>query len=272
MRYKNLELALVGELRELTTFGNEVVTRGSKVIEQLCVGLVIEDPTDMMIVAPARKFSPQYAAAEWLWYLSANRSVENIGKLAAIWRQIQDDKSEVESNYGTYLKPQWQWVIDELMRDNDTRRATIAINQPHHKHGNDKDYPCTQYIQFFLRQGKLHLAVNMRSNDAVYGFCNDVFTFSMFQQMMLNELRTRGLDVELGRYFHHAGSFHVYERHFEMMKFIIQHEPQPTETKFKLRDDITWSVIDEEMLQLPRRELTKEEINEWTKNVMKRIF
>ena len=57
-----------------------------------------------------------------------------------------------------------------------------------------------------------------------------------------------------------------------MMKFIIQHEPQPTETKFKLRDDITWSVIDEEMLQLPRRELTKEEINEWTKNVMKRIF
>lgn len=272
MKYRNLELALVGELRELSTFGTEVVTRGSKVIEQLCVGLVIEDPTDLMIAAPARKFSAQYAVAEWLWYLSANRSVENIGKLAVIWKQIQDANAEVESNYGTYLKPQWQWVIDELIRDNDTRRATIAINQPHHKHGNDKDYPCTQYIQFFLRQGKLHLAVNMRSNDAVYGFCNDVFTFSMFQQMMLNELRARGLGVELGRYYHHAGSFHVYERHFEMMNTLTEYEPQPTTTKFKLRDDITWSVVEEEMLQLPRRELTKEEINEWTKNVMKRIF
>jgi hypothetical protein len=57
-----------------------------------------------------------------------------------------------------------------------------------------------------------------------------------------------------------------------MMKALIEYEPVPNNTKFKLRDDITWSVVEEEMLQLPRRELTKEEINEWTKNIMKRIF
>ena len=49
----------------------------------------------------------------------------------------------------------------------------------------------------------------MRSNDLVFGLCNDVFTFSLFQQLMLNELNQSGLSLELGSYHHHAGSLHV---------------------------------------------------------------
>ena len=107
----------------------------------------------------------------------------NIGKLAKIWLDIQDDNGMCESNYGCYLLgDQWHWVVSELLNDRDSRRATIVINQPYHKGKNKKDYPCTQYVHFFIRDNKLHLGVNMRSNDAVFGFCNDVFTFCMFQQ------------------------------------------------------------------------------------------
>ena len=101
----------------------------------------------------------------------------------------------MESNYGLYiLGNQWNYCLEELLKDPDTRRATIAINQPFHKAQNPNDYPCTQYIQFFIRENRLHLCVNMRSNDAVFGFCNDVFTFSLFQQLMLNDLNHSFID------------------------------------------------------------------------------
>ena len=141
--------------------------------------------------------------------------------MATIWRQISDKNGQVESNYGFYLKPQWEWVKQEILGDVDTRRATIVINQPYHKNKNPKDYPCTQYIQFFVRENKLNMGVNMRSNDLVFGLCNDVFTFALFQQLMLIELRDAGLDIELGSYYHHAGSLHVYERHYDMVSEII---------------------------------------------------
>ena len=162
----------------------EVQARNSKQKEIIFESFELSDPTRVNITIPSRKFNKRYAVAEWLWYLSANPLALNIGKLAQIWRMISDEFCEVESNYGVYLKPQWNWVKNEIVKDRDTRRATFVINQPHHKFKNSSDYPCTHYIQFFVRDNKLHLGVNMRSNDLVYGLCNDVFTFSLFQQLM----------------------------------------------------------------------------------------
>jgi hypothetical protein len=57
----------------------------------------------------------------------------------------------------------------------------------------------------------------MRSADAVWGLTYDLFSFTLLQEMMLNELRSSGMDdLELGEYIHTAGSLHIYERHFGM--------------------------------------------------------
>lgn len=61
-------------------------------------------------------------------------------------------------------------------------------------------------MQFLLRDGVLHLVVNMRSNDAYSGLLHDVFAFTMLQ-----ELVARSVDAELGRYIHMVGSLHLYD-------------------------------------------------------------
>ena len=187
--FKDLNSAFCESLAKLKRKGSNVASRGSNQREMLFHNICILDPTALTIAPPIRKFKPTYAIAEWLWYLSRDRQVKNIGKFADVWNQIQDSKGECESNYGEYMfnqqigmnrnSTQWEWARTELLGDRDTRRATIAINQPRHKHANPKDYTCTQYIHFFIRDNKLHLGVHMRSNDAVFGFCNDVWTFCL---------------------------------------------------------------------------------------------
>ena len=239
----------------------EVQARNSKQKEIIFESFELTNPSRINITIPSRKFNKKYAIAEWLWYLSANPLSLNIGKLAQIWRMISDEFCEVESNYGVYLKPQWNWVKKEIISDRDTRRATFVINQPHHKYKNLSDYPCTQYVQFFVRNNKLHLGVNMRSNDLVYGLCNDVFTFSLFQQLMLNELNQVGLGLELGSYFHHAGSLHVYERHFGMIEKISNSNfnVDTEEETCILGEGVNWNSIDKNH-SFPAYELEKEEI------------
>lgn len=293
--YKDLNEAFVESLKTLSEEHSLVNSRGSLQREILFYSLKIEDPTALSIEVPARKFKPSYGVAEWLWYLSEDRNVQNIGKLASIWQRIANDKNEVESNYGFWIhglkngktgKNQWDWVVEELLNDRDTRRASITINQSHHKGQNNADYPCTQYIHFFIRDNRLHLGVHMRSNDAVFGFCNDVFTFCMYHQMMLNELNSR-LELKdqlsLGHYYHSAGSFHVYETHFNMMDKIVQNygakhhsnslkNPYPDLKKYKLKDTITLQSVRDLKLSLPNDNLSKEEINDISNKSMGLIY
>ncbi len=275
----NLNEAFVKGLALLKENGKYVNSRGFKAKESLFVSFEIKDPTQLAVEVPARKFNENYAILEWLWYLNADPAVFNIGKFATIWNDIADDRLEVESNYGVYLKTQWYWVIDELIRDPDSRRATIVINQPTHKNKNPKDYPCTQYIHFFIRENKLHLQVSMRSNDAVFGFCNDVFTFGLFQQLMKNELNGRGLNVELGKYYHSAGSFHVYERHYNMMNKICKNyhikcsqSGYPDNLKrFELKPEFVWSTL-EKNVKFLSSDQPKESIENIVRSYIKWMF
>ena len=282
--FKDLNSAFCESLALVKEQGSNVESRGTKQREILFHHICIEDPTALTIAPPLRKFKPVYAIAEWLWYLSKDKNVKNIGKFAETWLLIQDEQGEAESNYGEYifgeqaglLGTQWRWVTQELLRDRDTRRATISINQPYHKNKNPLDYPCTNNIHFFIRDNQLHLGVNMRSNCAVFGFCNDVWTFCMFQQLMLNELNDCGANLTLGRYYHSAGSFHVYERHWNMQDTILENYRKnntgnyPDLKKYKLESTIT----SERMIgyALPTFDMSLESIKLHTQDVMEVIY
>jgi len=275
--YKNLNTAFIEELKRIHSDGSLVRSRGSSQKEILFTQIEITDPTQLDIQVPERKFNSRYATIEWLWYLSADPSVTNIGKFAKIWRDIQDDNGEVESNYGNYIfEDQWEWVIGELSSDKDSRRATIAINQPYHKDKNIKDYPCTQYLHFFIRDNQLHMGSYMRSNDVIFGFCNDIFTFCLFQQLMFNELSKTYPELSLGKYSHSAGSLHVYSHHFDMMDSIldIKHEEREYSNAkiFKLRPEVTREYIVDSASFLPSESMTKEKMYEFLDRKTKELF
>ena len=75
------------------------------------------------------------------------------------------------------------------------------------------DFMCTNAVQYMIRDGHLDAIVQMRSNDAVYGFNNDV----AWQRHVMNNLAS-DLSVPVGDLHWQVGSLHVYDRHFHLVK------------------------------------------------------
>jgi len=103
-----------------------------------------------------------------------------------------------------------------LINDPDSRRAFLHIRTPEDSIIGSKDIPCTIGLQFFIRDGKLDLVVNMRSSDLILGISYDVPAFTFLQELMALEL-----GICMGTYIHVSNSLHVYEKHFEMLDEIL---------------------------------------------------
>ena len=179
-------------------------------------GFYINSPKNRDIKTVWRKWSKSYAEREWQWYLSQNRSVEEIKKFAPTWDKMHGGDNLVNSNYG------WQWgrnnqldkCIEQLKKDYSTRQAWISIFDGKEKDMYQFDTPCTLAVGFYVLpfdESRLNMTVTMRSNDLVYGFCNDQYCFSKLQELVANEL-----DMEVGDYYHFAQNMHIYEKHFNL--------------------------------------------------------
>lgn len=204
--------------------GKEISPRGQKVIE-------IEDfsfnlpPYIRFANFESRKLNLNYIKHEFMWYLKGDKFDTSITKYASLWRSLIKDDGSINSNYGQYIfgnLNQFTLVEEILLSDKDSRRASMVILQPYHITSGDKDMPCTYGINFRIRDNKLNMTVHMRSQDAIFGMCNDIPTFSFIHEMMYVVLRdTKYNNLEYGNYHHCVDSFHVYEKHYEMINKIV---------------------------------------------------
>jgi thymidylate synthase len=181
------------------------------------IGFEIENPLNRNITTSWRKFSTKYAEREFNWYQSGNRSVEEIKKYAPIWDTMHSGDNLVNSNYG------YQWMrndqlnkcINQLKENKNTRQAWFSIFDGKEKEKYTYDTPCTLSVGFDIKPNieRLDMTVLMRSNDLVYGFCNDQYCWTKLQEIVANEL-----NLPVGKYFHYAHDLHIYERHFNLKK------------------------------------------------------
>lgn len=170
-----------------------------------------------------RKLSLEYIKREFLWYLKGDKADLSIVKHAKLWEDCVKD-GVINSNYGQYIfgkNNQLEKTVKELIRDKDTRRATIVILQPYHLTGDEVDVPCTNTISFRIRDNKLNMTVKMRSQDAYFGFGSDIPCFSFIHEIMFNILREKYPSLKLGMYHHFVDSFHIYEKHFTFMNNVF---------------------------------------------------
>lgn len=173
-------------------------------------GFLITDPKDNIINTSYRKWNKEYADEEWEWYLSKDRSVTEIKKLAKLWDTMHNGDDIVNSNYG------YQWnrngqldrMIEELRTNPTSRRAVITIydGKEHEEHA--LDTPCTLNIIFNITKFNLNMSVLMRSNDLWFGFCNDQYCFSKLQAHVASKL-----NMDIGWYYHYAHDLHIYDKH-----------------------------------------------------------
>lgn len=189
---------------------------GTKTMHNVLIEL--RRPESNVITTKWRRWNLDYAMYEFKWYLSGNPNAEQISKRAKIWANMMDEKGNVNSNYGYQWKRnnQLDKVIDMLKNDPLTRRASISLYDGKEIDQYKKDTICTYAINFYIDvDNRLSMQVMMRSNDLVYGFCNDQYCFSELQKIVAKELNR-----QVGKYYHYVCNMHIYERHYKMKETV----------------------------------------------------
>jgi thymidylate synthase len=204
--------------------GSPVTSRGMPTLELYPVAFAIRSPRRRCITNPERRWSLPLALGEFCWHATGSNELGFIEYYALRWREFADGVAIIGSCYGHNIfhgkneqPSQWDRLVHLLRVEPHSRRAVLQLFD--HQIGLDpdtRDAPCTCNIQFMIRDERLHAIVYMRSNDAIWGLPYDVFLFTMLQ-----ELLSCTLGIELGSYFHVAGSLHLYQRHFELAKRIL---------------------------------------------------
>jgi len=181
------------------------------------VGFTIQQPLNNRIynkgsIVP-RNWNPEYAEAEWQWYLTGDPRISTLGdiygKVPEIWKRMADENGQVNSNYG------YQWerarqlenVVEMLIENPSTRRACISIYDGKEISDYASDTPCTYAVQFTILDNRLNMCVTMRSNDLWFGFCNDQYCFSKLQQLVSERLK-----LKTGTYYHFVHNLHLYNK------------------------------------------------------------
>lgn len=170
----------------------------------------------------------EYADRELAWYESMSLNVNDIpGACPSIWKKCATKDGWINSNYGwCVFHPsngnQYKNCLKQLIEDNSTRRACMIYTRPTMQYDwcedNKTDFMCTYATQQFIRDNKLIYIVLMRSNDAVFGFKNDLYWHRYVANKLIEDLHYNHVNVDDKPIIYwHADSLHVYENQFKLI-------------------------------------------------------
>lgn len=192
--------------------GQPVAPRGMPTIEVLGASLTLTAPRCRLVdVPPVRVINPAFAAAEAAWILSGSGGpwIYQFNQRLAEYA----DDGRLMGAYGPRLR-HWHGRVDQLAQarhllaaDRATRRAVIQLFDPEADARGHKDVPCTLGYRFYLRDGLLHMHTTMRSQDLWLGFCYDIFTATVLQELLAG-----WLGAQAGSYVLGVDSLHLYAR------------------------------------------------------------
>jgi len=202
--------------------------RSLNTLELFNTHLILTNPYNRILSIPERKTDMFYYAGECCFYWSGSEELNFINKYSTFWNKVSDDNVHVNSCYGSRLfareynsYTQYEYAIEQLLFDKHTRKAVMMLSGPFDAI-ESKDNICTLNLQLIIRDNKLHLINNMRSNDIIFGLTYDLMFFTLLQEQALCELKYNYPDLEMGCYYHNATSTHVYEKHFNMLRAITE--------------------------------------------------
>lgn len=197
--------------------GEHISTDKDKSYEVLHYQTGMANPRARIMMHDKRRLNIVTAVARFNWMISGSDRLGDIAFYEPKVRGFSDNGMSIPgSDYGQRLfQPvpgvdQIAGVIARLHNKPASRQAAAVVWNPLDAVRESADIPCTFGMFFHVRNGKLHMAVNMRSNNAFRILPFNLFEFSLLQECVATEL-----DVSLGNYIHWAASMHVYDNEFE---------------------------------------------------------
>lgn len=175
-----------------------------------------------------------YIAAELKWYESGSTNINDIHgpdrQPPEAWKYAADRHGNINSNYGHLIysakyNTQYENVLKELIDNRDSRRGTMVYTRPtiwnEYCLNGMSDFICTNAVTYYIRDNQLHAVVQMRSNDAIFGYKNDyAWQLTVMENLVYdyNEQAKCRTKITLGNMHWQVQNLHVYARHFDLVK------------------------------------------------------
>ena len=212
-------------INELRNENFTIDRSGAKTIEMIGANFYADEPA--IFGTP----NQDYIEAELRWYDSKSTNIYDIygedRDPPQAWLYSANDHGEINSNYGhliwskKYFK-QYDKVLNELMKNPDSRRACMVYNRPsiwhEYKENGKNDFICTNAVTYYIRNNELHAVVQMRSNDVIFGYRNDYAWQKHVFDLLRDDLYFNGIHLEEGNIHWQVQNLHVYERHFDLVR------------------------------------------------------
>lgn len=250
--YENLHDAYIGTLADVMNNPDNIsAPRGQKVREKFNYMFTITNPQVEPIVTrdPERnKVIADYSQKEFDLYNKNTFKAEDYGQISKFWLKLQNPDGTVNSAYGPLIRHKKsmgndfeqelrpityygdndspgsvskyhpvrrtpkEWVLLKLKQDKDTRQAVLKFSLPEHFWDGNKDFTCTLHAFFQIRNDKLDMTVNMRSNDLMLGLVYDLPWFISLMYEFVDELKDTYPNLQVGSYTHLVHNIHIYDR------------------------------------------------------------
>ena len=178
----------------------------------------------------------------WIWQKKSN----NVNDLNShIWDQWADEDGSIGKAYGYQMQKKYNFKIGseiknidqvdyvlELLKNNPSSRR-IMTNIFDFEDLKDMNLePCAYGTQWIVKEGKLHLILNQRSQDmlAANGW-------NTMQYAALLHMFAQCAGLEVGTLTHNIGDCHIYDRHIPLVEKLISAEPMDVSPKLIINNN-----------------------------------
>ena len=166
----------------------------------------------------------------WIWQKKSN----NVHDLNShIWDQWADETGSIGKAYGYQFAKKYEFKTKEGIKkmdqvdyvlyllNHDPASRRIMTNLFNHEDLKDMNLePCAFGTQWLVKEGKLHLILNQRSQDMLAA---NGWNTMQYAALLCMFAQCAGLEV--GTLTHNIGDCHIYDRHVPLIKKLIEAQP-----------------------------------------------
>jgi len=164
----------------------------------------------------------------WIWQKKSN-DIHELG--SHIWDSWADENGTIGKAYGYQLGVKhkyaegWFDQVDRVLYDlknNPASRRILTNIYNHHDLYEMGLYPCAYSMTFNVSGHKLNAILNQRSQDML-----TANNWNTCQYAMLTMMMAQVAGLEPGEFVHVIADCHIYDRHVDLVREMIEKEPFP---------------------------------------------
>lgn len=177
----------------------------------------------------------------WIWQRKSNK-IEDLN--SHIWDQWAGEDGTIGKAYGYQLGKKYQFktkdgiqLMDQVdyvlyLLKNAPSSRRIMTNLFNHEELKEMNLePCAYSTQWLVKQGKLHLILNQRSQDMLAANGWNVMQYAALQYMF-----AQVSELEVGTLTHNIGDCHIYDRHIPAVKKLIEAQSMDVHPKLIIKN------------------------------------